>query len=77
MFEFCIDKPIGYFRYFDNKINPEMLEHIVYYAKDKLKKTPDNFIIQNANKGILNCSNTIFIALATFIVIKFLKFDLL
>ncbi len=58
VFEYCIDKPIGYFRYHDNKITPEMLNHIVYYAKENLKKTPDNFILQSANKGVLNCSTT-------------------
>jgi hypothetical protein len=59
VFEYCVDKPIGYFRYFDNQIKPEMLENIVYYAKEKLNKTPENFIIQNCNKGILKCNNTI------------------
>ncbi len=58
VFEYCIDKPIGYFRYFDNKIKPEMLDHLVYYAKEKLNKTPDNFILQNINPGVLNCSKT-------------------
>jgi len=57
--EYCIDKPIGYFIYFDNKITPEMLKRIVYCAKEKLKKTPDNFVIQSSNKGVLNCHNTI------------------
>jgi hypothetical protein len=56
--EYCIDKPIGYFRYFDNKIKPNMLEHLVYYAKDKLSKTPENFIIQNCNQGVMSCSKT-------------------
>ncbi len=59
VFEYCMDKPIGYFRYFDNKITSKMLEHLVYYAKEKLNKTPDNFIIQNCNQGVLTCSQTI------------------
>lgn len=59
VFEYCIDKPIGYFRYSDNKITHEMLNHLVYYTKEKLNKTPDNFIIQNSNQGVLSCSQTI------------------
>jgi hypothetical protein len=49
VFEYCVDKPIGYFRYFDNKIKPEMLDNLVFYAKEKLKKTSENFVIKEEN----------------------------